>query len=162
MRERTNWYKVEAGDIISFRYRSSDGRLELHTILLMGVQIPYTKKNGDINKHVVGIKIESRNRTLINANQFLNELKKIGEIELVKETKTNEAIIRVGMGSTARRVPPSFNKLENYTIILANKPGRFTGGYRTYSWDKCKAMAVYFEPIIIPPASIKKIKEGKI
>ena len=54
------------------------------------------------------------------------------------------------------------NKLENYTKILANKPGRFTGGYRTYSWDKCKAMAVYFEPIIIPPASIKKIKEGKI
>ena len=59
MRERTNWYKVEAGDIISFRYRSCDGRLELHTILLMGVQIPYTKKNGDINKHVVCIKIES-------------------------------------------------------------------------------------------------------
>ena len=46
-RKLTNWSKVVAGDIISFRYPSK-GSTKLHSILVFGKNIPYKKKDGRI------------------------------------------------------------------------------------------------------------------
>ena len=167
MRQTTNWSSVSPGDIISFRYRTK-GELKLHTILLMGVQIPYTKKDGTSNKHVVGLKIESRNLPVsgFQSDAFLKEIKKLGDIMLVKKTKANEAIVRVNIGgvSAKRRVQGDFRRIESYvkSFTKKSKQNKFlSGGYRTYDWENARGMAVYFEPIIVKPNTISLIEEGK-
>ncbi len=167
MRQQTSWGKVGAGDIISFRYRTK-GQLKLHSILVMGVQIPYSKKDGTNNKHLIGLKIESRNMpvTAFQSDNFLKEMKKLGNVILLRKTKSNEAIIRVDIGgvSSKRRVQGDFSRIKSYVENFtksSKRGGMLTGGYRTYDWNKVRGMAVYLEPITIKPYTINLLEEGK-
>ena len=165
MRQTTNWSKVGPGDIISFRYRTK-GQIKLHSILVMGIQIPYTKKDGSINKHLIGLKIESRNLPVsgFQSDIFLKEMKKLGDIVVIKKTAANEAIISVAIGrvGSTKRVSTDFNRIKSYvTSLTKNSKGILAGGYRTYDWKKVRTMAVYYEPIKIKPNTIKLIEEGK-
>ena len=165
MRQSASWSKVQPGDIISFRYRSK-GQLKLHTILVMGVNIPYQKKDGKSSNHLVGVKIEERNLPVnaFQSDRFLKEMKKLGDIELLQQTKANEAIIRVNIGGFAsKRVAGDFNRIKNYVenFTKSSSRGVLSGGYRTYNYIEARSKAVYFEPILIKPYTLNLIAEGK-
>ena len=165
MRQSASWSNVQPGDIISFRYRSK-GQLKLHTILVMGVNIPYQRKDNKSSNHLVGMKIEERNLPVnaFQSDRFLKEMKKLGDIRIVKQTKTNEAIIRIDIGGFgAKRVSTDFNRIKSYVkdFTKISKKGIITGGYRTYDYLEARSRAVYLEPILIKPYTIKLISEGK-
>jgi predicted NUDIX family phosphoesterase len=165
MRLQTNWGKISPGDIISFRYRTK-GELKLHTILVMGVGIPYRKKDGKTSNHLVGVKIEERNLPVnaFQSDRFLKEMKKLGDIQLVRQTKTNEAIIKIDIGGFAsKKVAGDFNRIKTYVenFTKKSKVGTLTGGYRTYDYIKARTKAVYYEPILIRPYTLQLIIENK-
>ena len=165
MRQQTNWGRVSPGDIISFRYRSK-GQLKLHTILVMGVAIPYKKKDGKTSSHLIGLKIEERNLPVnaFQSERFLKEMKKLGFIQLIKKTRANEAIVRVDIGGFAsKKVAGDFNRIKSYVegFTKSSSKGMLSGGYRTYDYIEARTKSVYFEPILIRPNTINLIEEGK-
>ena len=48
------WGKVVTGDIISFRYKGKRSRGLLTTLLVLNPRLPFTKKDGTKNFHLVG------------------------------------------------------------------------------------------------------------
>mgnify|MGYP001438595916 FL=1 len=146
MRQQTNWGRVSPGDIISFRYRSK-GQLKLHTILVMGLAIPYKKKDGKTSNHLIGLKIEERNLPVnaFQSEKFLKEIKKLGYIQLIKKTKANEAIIRVDIGGfAAKKVAGDFNRIKSYVegFTKSSSRGTLSGGYRTYDYTEARTKSV--------------------
>ena len=55
-----NWGKVQAGDIISFRYKGKNSTGTITTVLVFNPRLPYTKKDGTKKFHLVGLKLEDR------------------------------------------------------------------------------------------------------
>ena len=47
-----NWGKVQAGDIISFRYKGKQTTPTLTTILVLNPRIPYTRKDTCTNVRI--------------------------------------------------------------------------------------------------------------
>ena len=55
-----NWNKVEAGDIISFRYKGKKATSALlTTILVLNPRLRNQTSDGKTSNHLVGIKLES-------------------------------------------------------------------------------------------------------
>ena len=83
MKVITQWPKVKAGDIISFRYKNErSGRALTHSILTLARDIKVPTKSGD-KRFLIGLKIEESNRPLVPRDVIEKFLMEIGEIELV-------------------------------------------------------------------------------
>ena len=76
------WNKVQAGDIISFRYKGKKTSSKLTTILVLNPKLPVTGKN---TFHLVGLKLESQGvRPVVRDKEILAKLlNRIGIIEVV-------------------------------------------------------------------------------
>ena len=79
------WGKVEAGDIISFRYKGKKPSGALTTVLVFNPKLPYTKKDGTKTFHLVGLKLEDRGTIPIIKNKpmLVQLLERVGNIEVV-------------------------------------------------------------------------------
>jgi hypothetical protein len=138
-----NWGKVEAGDIISFRYKGNKPASTLTTLLVMNPKMPYTKKDGTKTFHLIGLKLEERGSvpTIKSKPKLVQLLEGLGEIKVVS---SDDEIYRVevqGVGArgTRRGVYTRIKKyIEKHSV------------YRTYDFKEAKKSGVFLEPIKLP------------
>ncbi len=153
-RKLTTWSRIVAGDIISFRYPSK-GSTKLHSILVLGKNIPYKRKDGANSVHLAGMKIEMSNQPLINTSLLYQNLIKAGTIKLVEKVSMTEAIIKVDVDGkpNEKRVDVDFKSIEPFL--------RKNNLYRTYDFKIAKRYTVYYEPIKLNQTIIKGLEGTK-
>ena len=153
-RKLTNWDKVTAGDIISFRYPSK-GSTKLHSILVLGKNVPYKKKDGARSVHLAGMKVEMSNMPLIPASSLIQNLKNVGKIILSEKVSAIEAIIKVDVGARPNQkvVDLDFRTLEPYM--------KKNNLYRTYDYKIARKYTVYYEPIKLSSTLIRQLEANK-
>ena len=137
------WGKVEAGDIISFRYKGKKPSGTLTTVLVFNPKLPYTKKDGTKTFHLVGLKLEDRGTIPIIKNKpmLVQLLERVGNIEVVSG---DDEIYRVeikGVGVRGVR-KATYDKLKQYIERYSV--------YRTYDYMEAKRSQVFLEPIVLP------------
>jgi len=150
-----SWGQVTAGDIISFRYKplNESKSKSLTTLLVLNPKLKYTKKSGELNFHLVGLKLEERLTipTIRSKPLLVALLLKTGDIEVIDESS---GIFRVEItGVTPKGAPKSiYRKLK--TIISKNSL------YRTYDYKQAKKSGVFLEPIVLPKKFVEVLVEN--
>ena len=145
------WGKVVTGDIISFRYKGKRSRGLLTTLLVLNPRLPFTKKDGTKNFHLVGLKLEqSGTIPMVRNKPFLVQLlEKIGSIQFVSEEDQIYRLVIENVGTRGAR-PAVYKEikrlLKTYTV------------YRTYDLIEARKSQVFLEPIVLP----KKVREALI
>ena len=129
------WGKVTAGDIISFAYKSSDGRRLRRTILVLEPK----RKN-----LIHGIQLEVSNKP--TNTEIKKILESAGTTQIVDGDKK---IYRVILDGTAKQ---TYTKMK--TLIKRH------GIYRTYSYDKAKKSTVFLEDLKLPVKFVKELNEN--
>jgi len=147
------WGKVEAGDIISFRYKGKKPAGTLTTVLVFNPKLPYTKKDGTKTFHLVGLKLEDRGTIPIIKNKpmLVQLLEKVGNIEVVSGV---DEIYRVEIkGAGVRGVrKATYTKVKQYIEKHSV--------YRTYDYREAKLSQVFLEPISFPKEFREALIEG--
>ena len=147
------WGKVQAGDIISFRYKGKKPAGTLTTVLVFNPKLPYTKKDGTKTFHLVGLKLEDRGTIPIIKNKpmLVQLLEKVGNIEVVSGV---DEIYRVEIkGAGVRGVrKATYDKLKQYIERHSV--------YRTYDYMEAKKSQVFLEPISFPKEFREALIEG--
>ena len=142
-----NWGKVQSGDIISFRYKGKSDSALLTTLLVLNPRIRYTKKNGETNQHLVGLKLVPTIRSKPVVAQILES---IGEISVVNES---DEIYRVDIKNAGRLGVPK----QTYKTIK-QKLKQFSV-YRTYNYEEARKSPVFLEPIKLPQDLVRALNE---
>ena len=136
-----NWNKVSRGDIISFRYRTKEGRLFRRTILVLEPKLRNKAKNPTSNYLLHGIQLEISNQPVIsNIKTILESAGEVGVVDVDKK------IFNVQLNASTKAV---YNKVKN----LINKHGMF----RTYSYDKARKSQVFLEDLRLPQDFVKEL-----
>ena len=130
-----SWNKVSAGDIISFAYKSSDGKRLRRTILVLEPK----RKN-----LVHGIQLEVSNKP--TNTEIKKILESAGTTQVVDGDKK---IYRVILDGNAKA---TYKKLKS----LVKKHGI----YRTYSYDIAKKSSVFLEDLRLPIQFVKELNEN--
>ena len=130
-----SWNKVSAGDIISFAYKSSDGKRLRRTILVLEPK----RKN-----LVHGIQLEVSNKP--TNTEIKKILESAGTTQIVDGDKK---IYRVILDGNAKQ---TYAKMK--TLIKRH------GIYRTYSYDKAKKSSVFLEDLRLPTQFVKELNEN--
>jgi len=130
-----SWNKVSAGDIISFAYKSSDGKKLRRTILVLEPK----RKN-----LVHGIQLEVSNKP--TNTEIKKILESAGTTQIVDGDKK---IYRVILDGNAKQ---TYAKMK--TLIKRH------GIYRTYSYDKAKKSSVFLEDLRLPTQFVKELNEN--
>jgi|TARA_R110000744_G_scaffold336302_2_gene441603 hypothetical protein len=137
------WGKVQAGDIISFRYKGKKPTGTLTTLLVFNPKLPYVKKDGTKTFHLVGLKLEDRGTIpMIKSKPMLVQLlERVGDIEVVSG---DDQIYRIEIKNVGVRgvKKQTYTKLKQYI-------GRYSV-YRTYDYIKARKSSVFLEPISLP------------
>ena len=136
-----NWNKVNRGDIISFRYRTKEGRILRRTILVLEPKLRNKAKNPTSNYLLHGIQLEISNQPVISDIKTI--LESAGEVGVVDADKK---IFNVELNRSTKNV---YNKVKN----LINKNGMF----RTYSYDKARKSQVFLEDLRLPEDFVKEL-----
>ena len=144
------WNKVQAGDIISFRYKGKKTSSKLTTILVLNPKLPVTGKN---TFHLVGLKLEEQGiRPVVKDKEILAKLlDKIGVLEVVSR---DDGIFRVDIAGT--------NNLgaKRDIYIKAKRQIDKYNLYRTYDYQEARKSAVFLEPIDLPKQLIEALIEN--
>ena len=148
-----NWGKVQAGDIISFRYKGKKTTGTLTTLLVFNPKIPYTRKDGSKTFHLVGLKLEDRGTIPMIRNKplLVQLLERIGEIEVVSGDDQIYRIVIENVGNRGVR-QQTYNKLKKYIEKHSV--------YRTYNYNEAKRSQVFLEPIVLPKDFREALIEG--
>ena len=136
-----NWNKVNRGDIISFRYRTKEGRILRRTILVLEPKLRNKAKNPTSNYLLHGIQLEISNQPVISNIKTI--LESAGEVGVVDADKK---IFNVELNRSTKNV---YNKVKN----LINKNGMF----RTYNYDKARKSQVFLEDLRLPEDFVKEL-----
>ena len=147
------WGKVQAGDIISFRYKGKKSAGALTTVLVFNPKLPYKKKDGSKTFHLVGLKLEDRGTIPIIKNKpmLVQLLERVGNIQVVSG---DDEIYRVeiqGVGVRGVR-KVTYDKLKQYIERYSV--------YRTYDYMEAKKSQVFLEPISFPKEFREALIEG--
>lgn len=146
-RKLVKWSGVDAGDIVSFKYRSkSSSRGINQTILLLNPRLKVKLKNGTTKEKVIGLKLEESNRKVIRSNYALKLFGLLGELKVVDDSDEKETIYRLKIKEHFIAPWPTGVKKSFY-----NRTKSIIGKrdiYRTYDYDKVPK-TVYLEPIKI-------------
>ena len=138
-----NWGKVQAGDIISFRYKGKKSSGALTTVLVFNPKLPYTKKDGTKKFHLVGLKIEERGTIpmIKNKPMLVQLLERVGNIQVVSG---DDQIYRVVIENVGNRgvKKDTYSKLKQYIERYSV--------YRTYDYNEARRSQVFLEPIVLP------------
>ena len=146
------WGKVVTGDIISFRYKGKRSRGLLTTLLVLNPRLPFTKKDGTKNFHLVGLKLEqSGTIPMVRNKPFLVQLlEKIGSIQFVSEEDQIYRLVIEYVGTRGAR-PAVYKEikrlLKTYTV------------YRTYDLIEARKSQVFLEPISLPKDLREELSE---
>ena len=146
------WGKVVTGDIISFRYKGKRSRGLLTTLLVLNPRLPFTKKDGTKNFHLVGLKLEqSGTIPMVRNKTFLVQLlEKIGSIQFVSEEDQIYRLVIENVGTRGAR-PAVYKEikrlLKTYTV------------YRTYDLIEARKSQVFLEPISLPKDLREELSE---
>ena len=136
-----NWNKVNRGDIISFRYRTKEGRILRRTILVLEPKLRNKAKNPTSNYLLHGIQLEISNQPVISDIKTI--LESAGEVGVVDADKK---IFNVELDLSTKNV---YKKVKN----LINKNGMF----RTYNYDKARKSQVFLEDLRLPEDFVKEL-----
>ena len=146
------WGKVVTGDIISFRYKGKRSRGLLTTLLVLNPRLPFTKKDGTKNFHLVGLKLEqSGTIPMVRNKPFLVQLlEKIGSIQFVSEEDQIYRLVIENVGTRGAR-PAVYKEIKRlfktYTV------------YRTYELIEARKSQVFLEPISLPKDLREELSE---
>jgi len=142
MKVITQWPKIKAGDIISFKYKNEKtGKNLTHSVLVLAKDQKVPTKTGD-KRFLIGLKIEESNRPLVPRDVVEKFLMEIGEIELV-DAKNNIYGLRL-------ETKGKMGDIQLKRLYRDLKPlNRNNNLYRTYDYIKARKSPVYKEPIKI-------------
>jgi hypothetical protein len=147
------WGKVQAGDIISFRYKGKKPIGTLTTVLVFNPRLPYIKKDGNKTFHLIGLKLEDKGIIPIIKNKpmLVQLLERVGNIEVVSG---DDQIYRVQIKNVGNRGVRKtvYNKLKKYIERYSV--------YRTYDYMEAKKSQVFLEPISFPKEFREALIEG--
>ena len=137
------WGKVQAGDIVSFRYKGKKPTGTLTTLLVFNPRLPYTRKDGTKTFHLVGLKLEDRGTIPIIKNKpmLVQLLERIGEIDVVSGDDQIYRVIIENVGVRGVR-KATYTKLKQYIEKHSV--------YRTYDYKEARRSQVFLEPIVLP------------
>ena len=138
-----NWGKVQAGDIISFRYKGKKPTGTLTTLLVFNPKIPYTRKDGSKTFHLVGLKLEDRGTIpmIRNKPMLVQLLERVGNVQVVSGDDQIYKIVIENVGTRGVR-QQTYKKLKQYIERYSV--------YRTYSYNEARRSQVFLEPIVLP------------
>ena len=138
-----NWGKVQAGDIISFRYKGKKPTGTLTTLLVFNPKIPYTRKDGSKTFHLVGLKLEDRGTIpmIRNKPMLVQLLERVGDIQIVSGDDQIYKIVIENVGTRGIR-QQTYKKLKQYIERYSV--------YRTYDYNEARRSQVFLEPIVLP------------
>ena len=146
-----NWNKVEAGDIISFRYKGKKSTSALlTTILVLNPRLRNQTSDGKTSNHLVGVKLESVGiRPMVrDPNALSTLLSKLGEIQQVD---LQNEIYRVDIkGANAKGAPQNTYQKIKQQVSRCNL-------YRTYDYDEARKSQVFLEPIKLPKKLVESL-----
>ena len=146
-----NWNKVEAGDIISFRYKGKKSTSALlTTILVLNPRLRNQTSDGKTSNHLVGVKLESVGiRPMVrDPNALSTLLSKLGEIQQVD---LQNEIYRVDIkGANAKGAPQNTYQKIKQQVSKVNL-------YRTYDYDEARKSQVFLEPIKLPKKLVESL-----
>ena len=147
------WGKVEAGDIISFRYKGKKPAGALTTVLVFNPKLPYTKKDGTKTFHLVGLKLEDRGTIPIIKNKpmLVQLLERVGNIEVVSGEDEIYRVEIKGVGVRGVR-KATYDKLKQYIERYSV--------YRTYDYVEARKSQVFLEPITLPKLLVEALLEN--
>ena len=136
-----SWARVERGDIISFRYKGSDGQSTKRTLIVLERRLKHPKTK---NFLLHGIQLEVRNIPAIKSQPVLIEL--FEEVGQPVKVDIDKKIIRL---LVTDQNPQIYTKIKD--VI------KRYGIYRTYIYERASRVAVYKEPVKIDPKVLDAI-----
>ena len=143
----TSWNRIQAGDIITFNYKSkSTGKTRLQTILVLNPKW-YITVEGQRVFQMVGLKLaEQRVRTIKEASKVVTDIfNKLGTLEAIDEKKD---VYRVRMKKQDMFWAGAKDVVYRRIRYLLNKEPI----YRTYDWEQARKSGVFYESLPLPPA----------
>lgn len=136
-----NWARVDRGDIISFRYKGSDGRSTKRSVIVLEKKLKHPNSR---NILLHGYQLDTRNVPAIRSESTLVTLfEKIGTPQ---EVDKENSIIKILVEG---RSPQVYSR----TRALIKRYGI----YRTYYYDRAKSNQVFLEPVKIDPKVLDAI-----
>lgn len=136
-----SWGKVERGDIVSFRYKGSDGRSTKRSIIVLEKRLKHPNSK---NLLLHGYQLDVRNVPAIRSEfALINLFEKVGTIQ---EVDKEDNIIKILVEG---RSPQVYSR----TRALIKKYGI----YRTYYYDRATRNQVFLEPVKIDPKVLDAI-----
>jgi len=148
----TSWNRIQAGDIITFNYKSkSTGKTRLQTILVLNPKW-YITVEGQRVFQMVGLKLaEQRVRTIKEASKVVTDIfNKLGTLEAIDEKKD---VYRVRMKKQDMFWAGAKDVVYRRIRYLLNKEPI----YRTYDWEQARKSGVFYESLPLPPALKNRI-----
>ena len=138
-----NWGRVKRGDIVSFKYRSKDGRLLKRSVLVLEPKLQNEAKNPSSKFLLHGIQLEVSNKAKLLVSEIRNILLEAGDVEVVS---AKSQVYRVELEGKTQMV---YKRLKD----MIKKYGNF----RTFNYDKIITNQVFLEDIRLPRAFIKEL-----
>ena len=148
----TSWNRIQAGDIITFNYKSkSTGKTRLQTILVLNPKW-YITVEGQRVFQMVGLKLaEQRVRTIKEASKVVTDIfNKLGTLEVIDEKKD---VYRVRMKTQDQFWAGAKKTVYKRIRYLLNKEPI----YRTYDWIQARKSGVFYESLPLPPSLKNRI-----
>ena len=144
----TSWNEIQAGDIISFKYKSErTGKSKEHTILVLNPKW-YITVEGKRMFQVIGLKLAEQGiRTIKEGAKVVTQIfNKIGTVVPIDESKD---IYRVDLRKADLFWGGAKDTVyRRIKYLLGKEPI-----YRTYNWEIAKKSGVYYESIPIPEST---------
>jgi len=148
----TSWNRIQAGDIITFNYKSkSTGKTRLQTILVLNPKW-YITVEGQRVFQMIGLKLaEQRVRTIKEASKVVTDIfNKLGTLEVIDEKKD---VYRVRMKTQDQFWAGAKKTVYKRIRYLLNKEPI----YRTYDWIQARKSGVFYESLPLPPSLKNRI-----
>ena len=126
--KNTNWYRIESGQIVRFRYKNMKGESSNRTAYVLAPRYKYRKQStGRVVEFFIGLEIENTQKQAINPvvlKQMFEEINDIFEDSEKSADYTDERVIR--------RIYENLKRFLNGTPI-----------FRTYFLRECRKRRVF-------------------
>ena len=154
----TKWSEILPGDIISFRYKSTDKSkpVRTHTIMVLNPKFPKKLKSGKKQFYLNGLKLEASNiNVFADKNESWDFLKELGWVVAVD---IPHEIYRVRIKKTY--IGPFGVTKKLYERLKVSRVGR-KARFRSYLYTEVIKNAVFIEPIVLARKRIRMLEEQR-
>ena len=130
------WSKVKRGGIISFVYKSKEGRRLRRTILVLEPKLANKSKNAKSKFLLHGIQLEVSNVSVVSSRVITEILTDSGVVESVNKDKN---IYRVELQDKSQEI---YKRLRSFIKKF--------GMYRSFAYEKASRSGVFLEDLRLP------------